>query len=171
MKHPEPFRFRFPVDSNPFSVLSVARGASSASDLSAPPQPRPSTTPRPQNIEKLIHISVTYSTSSARVQSFQEWPCANVTPQQLAKLGFYHSPQDGMPNRACCFICGAEVSDFNPTWAFTMEELMDDHEENCLWVTMLGEVKHYIVDSQKISLIDASLTVNSQPSVDTYTNI
>jgi hypothetical protein len=95
MEHPKPFSFHF--DQNPFSVLSATSDSSStSSDPAPPPQPRFVPSRRSGNIRKLIRVSTTYSTSSARAQSFKEWPLANITPQQLAKLGFYHTPQNGI---------------------------------------------------------------------------
>ena len=67
-------------------------------------------------------------------------------PQQLAQLGFFHNPQDGILDKVCYFACWVEVSDHKPTWAFTAEGLMQEHEEDCLWVEMLPNIKLYAVN-------------------------
>jgi hypothetical protein len=60
----------------------------------------------------------------------------------------------------------AEISDIKPAWVFDMEELMQEHEEDCLWLEMLPDLKLYAVNSQITSLVDASSPADSQPSVD-----
>jgi hypothetical protein len=92
-------------------------------------------------------------------------------PQQQAKLGFFHNPQDAILDKVCCFACGAEVSDFEPTWAFTAQGLMQEHEEDCVWAEMLRDIKLYVVDLQMTSLANALSLADSQPSVDTHTNM
>ena len=75
-----------------------------------------------------------------------------------------------MPDRACCFVCGAKISDFDPTWAFAMEELIQEHEEDCLWAGMLHDMDLYAEGSQ-ITSFAVLPPANSQPSVDTHINI
>jgi len=138
MEHPtQPLLFSH----NPFSILGTLSTDPSASSEASPPQlPRPKLTPQQNitkpilrlNIKKLIRISETFSTTSARVLSFQEWPHVNITPQQLARVGFYHQPYDEELDNVCCFACGSEVSRLDPVGLFTTRELAEWHEGDYL---------------------------------------
>lgn len=166
MEHPKPFSFHF--DQNPFSVLSATWDSSSTSSDTTPiPQPRFVPSRRSGNSRKLIRVSTTYSTRSARAQSLKQWPLANITPQQVAMLGFYHTPQNGILDKVCCFASEVEVSGFEPT---STEELLLRHKEDCLLELMLRDVELCVVDSQPASLTDALSPTGFQPFQNNHTD-
>src|SRR5690348_1645081 len=82
----------------PFSILDVSiptkqRGKQRPSQRpSHRPSHRPKSAPQPKLDEQTIRIITTYSTLSSRELSFKSWPHTNITPQQLARFGFYHDP-------------------------------------------------------------------------------
>ena len=67
-------------------------------------------------------------------------------PQQLAKLGFYHNPCDERRNNVCCFTCGSELSQWDSAGSYTTEELLEQHEEDRLWVDMLRDLQPCLKD-------------------------
>lgn len=107
------------VDPGPLSILSTLP---SSSPPSSPPAPQPKPIPRRPNINKLIRISATIL---SRVLSFQEWPHVNITPQQLARLGFYHQPCHKRRDNAHCFTCEWEASQWGSVRPYTTEELLE----------------------------------------------
>jgi hypothetical protein len=133
---------------NRFSIL----GALPASLPPPPPEPptpksqpqsKPELKPSSQrpSIDKIIRIPTTFSTTSSRVHSYQEWPHTNLLPQLLARLGFYHRPRDEKPDNVCCFICRTETSDWDPVGPYTTEKLLAYHDNDCLWAGMLRDVQ------------------------------
>jgi hypothetical protein len=72
--------------------------------------------------------------------------------------------------KVCCFACEAEASGFEPTRAFTIEELLLRHKEDCLWEQMLRDVELCVVDSQPASLTDASSPTGFQPLQNNHTD-
>jgi hypothetical protein len=136
----------FDFNSNPFSILDALPASPPPPEPPAPqPQPQSQPNPKPSSrrlsINKLIRISATFSTTSSRVLSFQEWPHTNISPQQLARFGFYHRPSDKTPDSVCCFICEAELSGWDPVGPYTAEDLLEQHGEDCLWADMLRDVQ------------------------------
>ena len=83
----------------------------------------------PNNNTVYIPIATNLAISS-RERSFQEWPHTNLTPQQLARFGFYHKPCDEGRDNVCCFACGAEVLQWDPLGPYTKEELLKHHEKD-----------------------------------------
>ncbi|MGH0188229.1 UNVERIFIED_CONTAM: hypothetical protein FKN15_028858 [Acipenser sinensis] len=46
-----------------------------------------------------------------RLDTFQNWPLANITPSELAKAGFFYL---GQGDRVACFSCGGNLSNWEP---------------------------------------------------------
>ena len=124
----------------------------------------PSATPAPGlqiQIEKstwdntvYIPIVTQFTTISSRERSFQEWPHANLTPQQLARFGFYHKPCDEGHDNVCCFACGAEALQWDPVGPYTREDLLEPHEKDCLWVDMRCDARLCVEESLRGRFID-----------------
>lgn len=64
-----------------------------------------------------------------------------VLPRQLARLGFYHRPRDGIPDNVCCFACGAEASYWDPLGPYNTQRLLGHQHEDCLWADMLRDLQ------------------------------
>lgn len=65
-------------------------------------------------------------TEEARLQTFQTWPLAFLSPVELAKAGFYYL---GSADRVACFACGVKLSNWEPRDDALLEHLR--HFPNC----------------------------------------
>lgn len=130
-------------DRNPFSILeSDPQPAPEPSTRQTTPDPETrSTSQASRHSDNLIRIPAKLSTIQSRVLSFKEWPHTNITPQQLAKFGFYHCPDDEDDDLVACFACGIRHCQWDPKWEHYVGELLSLHEENCMWADLLQETQ------------------------------
>jgi hypothetical protein len=110
-----------------------------------PSQATPPTAQLPKLTRQLIRITTTYQTAESRESSYQNWPHKNVTPQQLSKYGFYHSPNPDYNDTIRCFACESERYSLDPQGAFTEQELLDCHKEDCIWAQMYKEIQRHSI--------------------------
>ncbi|CAM4677102.1 unnamed protein product [Leuciscus chuanchicus] len=64
-----------------------------------------------------------------RLDTFQNWPLAPVSPAELAKSGFYYL---GQGDRVACFSCGGQLSNWEPGDRVVSEH--QRHYPNCRFV-------------------------------------
>ncbi|XDV44735.1 hypothetical protein PO909_012975 [Leuciscus waleckii] len=64
-----------------------------------------------------------------RLDTFQNWPLAPVSPAELAKSGFYYL---GQGDRVACFSCGGQLSNWEPGDRAVSEH--QRHYPNCRFV-------------------------------------
>lgn len=61
-----------------------------------------------------------------RLKSFsKDWPHTRLSPEKLARSGFYHTPTPQHPDRCICFICESALYNWDPD--------DDPWEEHCKW--------------------------------------
>jgi hypothetical protein len=73
-------------------------------------------------------MSSNYVTEGCRLASFHSWPrvaSATVTPQKLARAGFYHDPTAEHPDRCTCFSCAASLVSWEPT-----DDPLEEHKKH-----------------------------------------
>ncbi|KAA8652788.1 baculoviral IAP repeat-containing protein [Aspergillus tanneri] len=122
---------------NPFSVLDPTPQTPKATRYPSRAATRPST-PQQQPPENFIWIDSELASTLARTWTYQNWPLTKTTPKQLAKFGFYHTPDELSHDKVCCFACGIEVSEWTDT-RYSTEKLFSFHYDDCVWADLLEE--------------------------------
>lgn len=125
----------FPALRRPSSIIKPA--TSTTSTTSATPPKR--TTPH-RHDQSLFYISTTYSTITARAQSFQGLVITGVTPLQLAQNGFHYQPHESSGGLACCFACQSAkpLKTFQRTPIDKSQQL---HLPDCIWQVIQHDLK------------------------------
>jgi hypothetical protein len=92
--------------------------------------------PRTLSISSMLLLQI-FQTIAARVQSYKDWPHADISPTHLTKAGFFHAPSKNAPNCIKCFMCGRQWLDCDN------ESLNDEtlHKPDHLWKEAWNEMR------------------------------
>ncbi|KAL6231677.1 hypothetical protein BDW75DRAFT_219522 [Aspergillus navahoensis] len=129
--------------SNPFSILDPAP-QSPTEPWTRPPSPRVSTRPpTPQELQDIVlEIPSELATIKSRLQTFQQWPLTQITPRQLARLGFWHAPSSRDDDSVSCFACNVSIQGWRDVQHSTAE-LLALHDDYCIWADLLEDMEAF----------------------------